>query len=133
MDLTDFIDNIFKLYPNSWNAENIDLKKRQYLVAIKNPKIDFDKLLDRIALYHKGDFMPDSAWIKEQSGHCYKQEYKNPANEWISVKMFNPKTKQIRNTDCFHNSIPDEEILSFYAKKFGDGWQIMSKRAFKEV
>lgn len=131
MDVNEFIDKLFTLYPNSWTGDNMFLKKKQYLTALDNDKIEFEKLLDRIARYNISSFMPEPAWLREESKFCYKECFKNPKSEWMSVIVYDPILKTNRNTDCFPTSVSDTKILNFYKKKFGgEGWKIIEKRAF---
>ena len=131
MDVNEFIDKLFTLYPNSWTGDNMFLKKKQYLAALDNGKIEFEKLFDRIAKYNNSSFMPEPAWLREQSIYCYKEEYKNTKSEWLSVRVYDPILKTIRNTDCFKKGTSEKGILNFYKKKFGGyGWKIIEVRAF---
>lgn len=123
MSIYEFVNNLFLLYPNSYNKENADLKKQRYIKTLNNPKTNFNKLLDYISDNHKSEFMPTEAQLKEWSRHCY---YAGSADKWLSVTVYNPIYKYIVN-DCFQAGMSKDEILNSYKKKFPDttGWEIL--------
>lgn len=129
MDIKSFTNKLFLLYPNSFNAQNEFIKKRQYIIALDNPKVDFEILLDRIAKYHKSEFMPTPAWLKEESKHSYKKEFRNSEKTWRHLKIYNPIYKEVQNTDCFPPNTTDSQILKTYEKLFPNtqGWEIVTE------
>ncbi len=128
MELKDFVDVLFVLYPNSYNSENAYLKKKQYLMALDIKNIDWEKMLDRIAKCHFGDYMPSSAWLREQTKNCYKKEFLQSSSQFVSVKVYNPIINEIINCDCFPKDLGNEEIIRFYEKNFGGcGWKVLEK------
>lgn len=127
MELKEFVQELFSLYTNSWNYQNEFTKKRQYLVALDNDKVDFELLMDRIAKYHNDDFMPASAWLREQSKFCYKAEVKRNTKDWIHPKIYDPRYNEIRQIDCFPKGTTEKQIIKTYEKMFPNvtGWQVV--------
>lgn len=123
MDVREFVSKLFLLYPNSYTSDNEFLKKRQYIVALEGKKIDFQKLMDRIAKNHKSEFMPTTAWLLEEACFCYPQ---TASKEWIQVRIYNPIYKCEQATDCFPAGTSEQAILNTYKKMFGgEGWRII--------
>lgn len=125
MNVVDFVNKLFLLYPNSWTNDNEALKRKQYMTALQTKKIDFQKLLDRIATNYDKDFMPITSWLLEQSRFCYPQE---EINRFLNVKIYNPVYK-CEMVDAFETSkmLTDEEIIEDYKKIFPnhkEGWEV---------
>lgn len=126
MDLKEFVQKLFLLYTNSWNDTNEFIKKRQYIVALDNNKIDFDLLMDRIAKYHKSEFIPTPAWLKEEAIHCYSREFKKNTSNWIQVKVYNPIAKTTSSKDAFPIGTTEEQMIKAYEKESKHkGWKIL--------
>lgn len=126
MDLKEFVRQLFLMYTNSYNEANKTYKKRQYLSALDNPKVDYEILMDRIAKYHNDDFMPPSAWLKEESKYCYKEEIKNASLDYIHTKVYDPRYNSITSTDCFPRGTTVEQMIKTYEKMFNcKGWKIL--------
>ena len=124
MDVKEFVSKLFLLYPNSYTSDNEFLKKRQYLVALEAKKIDFQKLMDRVAKNHTSEFMPTTAWLLEEACYCYP---KIAEKEWLNVKVYNPIYKAVTNTDCFPSGTTERQMLNFYKARFPntEGWRIV--------
>lgn len=124
MNIYEFVNNLFLLYPNSYNKDNADLKKQRYIKTLNNPKTNFNKLLDYISNNHKSEFMPTEAQLKEWSQYC---RYTENASQWISPTVYNPIYEREYKGDCFPKGTTEEQILKFYKNKSPDtaGWEIL--------
>lgn len=123
MDVKEFVSKLFLLYPNSYTSENEFLKKRQYIVALESKKIDFQKLMDRIAKNHKSEFIPTTSWLLEEACFCYPQ---SSGSAWIQVRVYNPILKCEMSTDAFPKGTSEQAILNTYKKMFGgEGWRLI--------
>ena len=126
MNVAEFVDKLFLLYPNSWTNDNEALKRKQYMTALQPKKIEFQKLLDRIATHYDKDFMPITSWLIEQSRFCYS---KDEMCRFLNVKIYNPVYKCEMN-DAFETTrmLTDEEIIADYKKIFPthqEGWEVI--------
>ena len=126
MNVLDFVNKLFLLYPNSWTNDNEMLKRKQYMTALEEKKIDFEMLLERIALHHTDNFMPLTAWLLDQARFCYP---KGMVNRFLNVKIYNPVYK-CEMVDAFETSkmLTDEEIIADYKKIFPnhqEGWKVI--------
>lgn len=129
MNLYDFLDELFILFPNSYSKENRNSKERQYMSVLDNPKIDFKKLLKRMTQTYMGDFMPPPAWFLEESVTCYKN---GDECQYLEVtRLYDPRPDyqcERKASDYFPKGTSDEAIIRTYEKKFNcTGWKIISK------
>ncbi|MBE7084244.1 MAG: hypothetical protein E7373_06575 [Clostridiales bacterium] len=124
MILDDFIDKIFRRYVCN---TDIDEKREEYASGLfhLSGKVDFDLLLDYVSKSNKKDFVPQVSELLEWSKSCYKQEYKKGPSGWVHVRVYDPRYKTVRSTDCFPATDTEEQILAWYKKRFKcDGWRI---------
>lgn len=123
MDMDNFLDDLFQLYPNSWNYTNKNLKLGQYYKVIDKPYVDYHKLLRLVAQEYDGDFMPPPAWLGERLCRCQKSEGNL---HYRHVKVFDPRFGG-KIDICFEGNPTDEQILRTLDKKFPryEGWRIL--------
>lgn len=121
--MTEFLDNLFELYPNSWNLSNKNLKLAQYYKVIDKPHIDYRKLSRIMAEEYQGDFMPPPAWLGERLCRCYKSESRQ---QYCHVKVFDPRFGG-KIDICFEGNPTDEQILKTLDKRYPghEGWRIL--------
>ena len=122
MDKFDFINWLISLYPHA-----IKDSKAQYDLydrVLNKNKIDFDKLANIFSNEYADSFPPAGAVIKEMANRCIKEEIAQ-APKWVHVRVYDPRYKVVRSTDCFPATDTEEQILAWYKKRFKcDGWRI---------
>jgi hypothetical protein len=125
LNLSEFISRLFNRYKST--APDIEDKKEEItgILIAQSEKIDFQKLLDLIAKSNETDFLPAGSKILQWSKCCYKQEYKKGPSGWVHVRVYDPRYKTVISTYCFPATDTQEQILSWYKKRFNcDGWRI---------
>lgn len=128
--LNDFIKRMRDRFPASLKEESVYKTWSEDCVDyLYNQKVDYAKLY-KIAVTENPEksesFVPGMKWLKEQLGRCYKKEEKKNCGDWLHVKVLDPRTKTVRNLECFPKDTTQAQILNFYENTFDcAGWEIL--------
>lgn len=77
----DFFDALFAIFPNTINHDNKAYYYDYYREALRNPRIDYDKLFRLISIKHKSQFAPPPAELKEWAKDALRPDKTNVSNE----------------------------------------------------
>ncbi|MCQ2957272.1 MAG: hypothetical protein MJ180_00045 [Candidatus Gastranaerophilales bacterium] len=90
-------------------------------------KINFDKLWELFCNEYAGKTPPTGVELKELSKRCLLESVEQPKSNWLQVKVYDPRYKVERATDCFPKGTTSEQIIKTYETMFKcTGWEIIS-------
>ena len=124
LDKHNFIKRLLSRFPYYTQNDNGSFYDSYSRVLTR--KIDYEKLWDLFCNSYDKNSPPTGVYLKELAKLCYLEDFKSNTSNWLHVKVLNPKTKRVRNLDCFPKNTTNEQILKTYEKKFScEGWKII--------